>query len=418
MIQLRKYQIEIASKSVQLLRTKKIVYLAMEVRTGKTLTALQAANDYGCKKVLFLTKKKAVESGTIRKDYEALQPNFEIVIANNESLHKINDNNFDLLISDEHHRNSSYPKPNKTTKEIKQRFGHLPMIFLSGTPAIESGSQWYHSFWISDNSPFSEKNFYRWADNFTTPSIKFFGNIQVKDYSKSRDDLISPIIEPYLLKYTQNEAGFTAEIEEHVIYYDMPDKLRKMTETLLKDELIRGNKENIVANNAAAMLNKIHQIENGTVITEQNNSFIIDTYKAEFIKQYFRGKKTAIFYYFQKEKELLLQVYGDTITTDINEFNSSNKHFAIQQISGSEAISLKEADALVYYNFGYSGKNYTQGRDRMTTKERAENNVYFILAKKSINERIYKAIKAKKRYNEKLFQKEYKWQPKQNYNQK
>lgn len=407
MIQLRNYQIDIASKSVQLLRTKKIVYLAMEVRTGKTLTALHAANDYGCKKVLFLTKKKAVESGTIRKDYEALQPNFEIVIANNESLHKITDNDFDLLISDEHHRNGSYPKPNLTTKEIKQRFGHLPMIFLSGTPAIESGSQWYHSFWISDYSPFNEKNFYRWAEKYTTPAIKFFGSIQVKDYSKSIDYLINPIIEPYLLKYTQKEAGFTAEIEEHVIYYDMPDKLRKMTDTLLKDELIRGNKENIVANNAAAMLNKIHQIENGTVITEQNNSFIIDTYKAEFIKQYFRGKKTAIFYYFQKEKELLLQVYGDTITTDINEFNASNKHFAIQQISGSEAISLKEADALIYYNFGYSGKNYTQGRDRMTTKERAENNVYFILANKSINERIYKAIKAKKRYNEKLFIRDY-----------
>ena len=191
-----------------------------------------------------------------------------------------------------------------------------------------------------------------------------------------------------------------------------------MTETLLSDVLIRGNKENIVANNAAAMLNKIHQIENGTVITEQNNAYVIDTYKAEFIKQYFRCKKTAIFYYFQKEKELLLQVYGDTITTDINEFNSTNKHFAIQQISGSEAISLKEADALVYYNFGYSGKNYAQGRDRMTTKEREENNVYFILSKKSLNEKIYKAIKSKKRYNEKLFQKQYSWQPKQNFNQK
>ena len=417
MIQLRDYQIDISAKAVILLQTKKIAYLAMEVRTGKTLTALNAANDYGAKKVLFLTKKKAVESKTIQNDYDLLQPNFKIIIINNESLHKITDDDFDLLISDEHHRNGSYPKPNKTTKEIKHRFGHLPMIFLSGTPAIESGSQWYHSFWISDNSPFIEKNFYRWAENYTTPAIKFFGSIQIKDYSKSIDYLINPIIEPYLLKYTQKDAGFVSEIEEHIIYYDMPVKLRKITETLLKDELIRGNKENIVANNAAAMLNKIHQIENGTVITEQNNAYVIDTYKAEFIKQYFRDKKIAIFYYFQKERELLLNVFGDTITTDINEFNSTNKHFAIQQISGSEAISLKSADALVYYNYGYSGKNYTQGRDRMTTKEREENNVYFILAKKSLNERIYKAIKSKKRYNEKLFQKQYSWQPKANYKQ-
>jgi len=417
MITLRDYQSIIAAKAVQLLQNRKIAYLAMEVRTGKTLTALSAANDYGAKKVLFLTKKKAVESSTIQNDYNALQPSFQIVIANNESLHKVTDNDFDLLISDEHHRNGSYPKPNKTTKEIKERFGLLPMIFLSGTPAIESGSQWYHSFWVSNYSPFTEKNFYRWAEKYTTPAIKHFGNIQVKDYSKSIDELINPIIDSYLLKYTQKEAGFTAEISEHVIYYDMPDKLRKMTETLLKDELIRGNKENIVANNAAAMLNKIHQIENGTVITEQLNSYVIDTYKAEFIKQYFRDKKIAIFYYFQKELELLKNVFGETITTDIHEFNSSSKSFCIQQISGSEAISLKEAEALVYYNFSYSGKTYTQGRDRMTTKDRTENNVYFIMAKKSLNERIYKAVKSKKRYNEKLFMKQYSWQPKQNYKQ-
>ena len=407
MIQLRPYQSELSAKCVNLLNTLKIAYLAMEVRTGKTLTALNAANDYGAKKVLFLTKKKAVESGTIMNDYNALKPNFKIVIINNESLHKVTDNDFDLIISDEHHRNAKFPKPNETTKEIKKRFGNLPMIFLSGTPAIESGSQWYHSFWVSNYSPFKESNFYRWADIYTTPAIKHYGQLKIKDYSKSIDELINPIIEPYLLKYTQKEAGFTSEIEEHVIYYEMPYGLSTMVDTLLTDEIIRGNRENIVANNAAAMMNKIHQIENGTVITEENNSYIIDKYKADYIKLWFTGQKIAIFYYFQKEKELLQQVFGDLVTTDINEFNNSNKSFIIQQVSGSEAISLKAAEALVYYNFGYSGKNYTQGRDRMTTKEREENNVYFFIAKKSINERIYKAIKSKKRYNEKLFAKQY-----------
>ena len=99
---LRLYQEEISAKAVDILKTKKIVYLAMEVRLGKTITALQTANDYGAKKVLFLTKLKAIKS--IQDDYNAIQPNFEIKIINNESLHKVTDNDFDLLISDEHHR--------------------------------------------------------------------------------------------------------------------------------------------------------------------------------------------------------------------------------------------------------------------------------------------------------------------------
>lgn len=412
MILLRQYQQQGASDCVELLNKYRIAYLVWEVRTGKTLTALQAAQDYGAKYVLFLTKKKAVDSNTILNDYNALECTFAIDIINNESMHKVS-GNYDLIISDEHHRNGSFPKSNTTTKEIKKRFGHLPMIFLSGTPAIESGSQWYHQFWVSNYSPFKDLNFYRWAEKFTTPAIKYFGNIQVKDYSKSRDELIMPMIEPYLLRYTQKEAGFVTEISEHVIYYEMPSKLRTMVNTLLSDEIIRGKTENIIANNAAAMMNKIHQIENGTAITESNTAYVIDTYKAEFIKQYFRGKKIAIFYYFQKELELLQAVFGDSITTDIHEFNNSSKSFVIQQVSGSEAISLKEAEALVYFNFGYSGKNYTQGRDRMTTKDRNENNVYFVLAKKSINERIYKAIKAKKKYNEKTFIKDYGWIRKQ-----
>lgn len=408
MIELREYQKEISSKGLEILKSKSILYLAMEVRTGKTLTALNIANNYKAKKVLFLTKKKAVESSTIMDDYNKLNPSFEIVIINNESLHKVLDNDFDLLVSDEHHRNGSFPKPNKTTKEIKKRFSHLPMIFLSGTPTPESGSQFFHQFWISSKSPFKQySTFYKWADKYVTVKMKYFGAIQAKDYSHSNDEEINKILSEYIITYTQKDAGFNTDITEKVIYYEMPSLLHNLSKKLLKDEIIIGTNDNIVADSASAMMNKIHQIENGTVILESGNTIILDKSKAVHIKEYFYGSKIAIFYYFKKELELLQEVFGDTITTDINEFNSTEKNFVIQQVSGSEAISLKKADVLVYYNYGYSGKNYIQGRDRMTTIDREENNVYFFIAKGSINERIYKAIKNKKKYNEKLFIKDY-----------
>ena len=104
MLKLRPYQEEISAKAVDILKSRKIVYLAMEVRTGKTITALSIAERCGAKNVLFLTKKKAVESGTIQNDYNLLAPSYSITITNNESLHKVTDNDFDLLVSDEHHR--------------------------------------------------------------------------------------------------------------------------------------------------------------------------------------------------------------------------------------------------------------------------------------------------------------------------
>ena len=53
-MRLRDYQINIANKGFEILRTKGIVYLVMSPRTGKTLTALHIASLCGVKKVLML----------------------------------------------------------------------------------------------------------------------------------------------------------------------------------------------------------------------------------------------------------------------------------------------------------------------------------------------------------------------------
>ena len=407
MIKLRPYQEEIAEQGLAILSKYKIVYLSMEVRTGKTLTALSIAERYGAKNVLFLTKKKAVEGGTIQSDYNLLAPSYSITITNNESLHKVT-GTFDLFISDEHHRNGSYPKPNLTTKEIKKRYAHFPMIFLSGTPCIESASQLYHQFWISNHSPFAEyKTFYKWAVRYVKEKYKHLYGKQIRDYSDAKTDDIMQVLNKYFIYYTQEQAGFESKIKENVLYYEETHFITRLKEQLLENGIIQSKTDNIIADTSAGLMTKIHQIENGTVITESGVSYVVDKNKAIFIRDYFKGKKVAIFYYYQKELELLKEVFGETLTTDFNEFVSTDKNFCIQQKTGSEAISLKEADALVYYNFGFSGKDFVQGRDRMTTKERGENNVYIILCKGGFNEKLYKVVSQKKRYNEAIFNKDY-----------
>ena len=71
----------------------------MEVRTGKTLTSLGICDKLKVEKVLFITKKKAIPS--IEKDYELLMPGFELVVINYESLHKIKQTGWDVIICDD-----------------------------------------------------------------------------------------------------------------------------------------------------------------------------------------------------------------------------------------------------------------------------------------------------------------------------
>lgn len=403
--ELRSYQIDISQKANDILKKLGIVYLCMEVRTGKTLTALNTASLYGALNVLFITKKRAINS--IESDYKQWCPNFNLKVINNESLHLI-DGKFDLLISDEHHRNGAFPKPNQVTKLIKEKYSHLPMIFLSGTPHPESYSQIYHQFWVSDLSPFNESNFYKWAKTYVNVKDRHLGYAVVKDYSNGIKELINPIIEPYLLTYTQEQAGFKTEVKENILTVKMNDITYHVANKLKKDLFIVSNDgREIISDTAVKLMQKLHQIYSGTVLFEDGSYKIIDSSKAEFISEYFKGKRLGIFYKFKAEYEVLKQTFGHDLSNNLEDFNNGVKHIALQIVSGSEGISLSNADYLVYYNIDFSAKNYWQSRDRLTTMERKSNDVYWVFSENGIEEKIYQSVHNKKSYTTNLFKKDY-----------
>ena len=90
----------------------------------------------------------------------------------------------------------------------------------------------------------------------------------------------------------------------------------------------------------------------------------------------------------------------------LEEFNSTDKNIALQIVSGREGISLRKAMALVYYNIDFSATSYWQSRDRMTTKERLQNKVYWVFSKNGIENDIYKAVVKKKDYTLKHFKRD------------
>lgn len=408
MKKLRDYQEQIANQAIERLTKLGIVYLTMEVRTGKTATSMEVAKLYGAKNVLFLTKKKAVPS--IESDYTGFgyDKHFSITVVNDESMHKV-EGNFDLVIHDEHHRFGAFPKPGKYTKEFKKLFSHLPMIFLSGTMSPESYSQIYHQYWVSRRSPFAKySTFYKWAADFVKIKQKYLGHGMVNDYSEADINLIRLHTDPYTLSYTQVQSGFKSKIHEEILQVTMADKTYDMCAKLKKDLVLQGKDEVILADTSVKLMQKLHQMYSGTVKFESGNSMVIDTSKAEFIKKRFASNKIGVFYKFIEELNALKQVFGSDLTTDISEFDSGSfKVIALQIVSGREGISLKNADYLVFYNIDFSATSYWQARDRMTTMDRPENKVYWIFARSGIEEKIYRSVINKKNYTLTHFKKDY-----------
>jgi len=408
MKQLRDYQVDIATKGQGILARAGILYLALAVRTGKTSTSLEVARLYKAKNVLFLTKKKAIDG--ILDDYIQFgyDKYFTITVTNDESMHKIV-GKFDLVIHDEHHRFSAIPKPGTATKMFRKMFSHLPMVFLSGTPSPETFSQMYHQFWVSDRSPWiNYSNFYKWAHDYVNITQKRIGSFMHNDYTGGIEAKIMGDISHLMLTYTQEAAGFTSEIKETVLYVDMKPSTISIIDKLMKDLVVEGKDEVILADTAAKLMQKMHQLWSGTCKFESGNSMVIDTSKAEFIKKHFAGSKLAMMYIFKEELNLISQVFGaENITNNLDEFNSTDKHFVGQVVSSREGISLKAADYLVMYNIQHSAVSYFQAKDRLTTIDRPNNEVFWIFSNGGIEEKIYKVVKAKKRYTTNIFKKDY-----------
>lgn len=405
MKELRSYQIEIANKALKILTDKKIVYISAQVRTGKSLMALETARLYGAKRVLFLTKKKAISS--IVDDYNDFGYTFYLEVINDESMHKI-EGSFDLIIHDEHHRFGAFPKPGAGTKLFKKMFGAKPMIFLSGTMTPESYSQIYHQFWVSGYSPFKQyTNFYKWANDYVNVKLKNLGYAKVNDYSDAKYDLIYPIIKPYIITFTQEQSGFTTQVIEHIIPVEMQPVTYNVISRLKRDLVVTSaDGRTILADTSVKLQQKIHQLGSGTIKFEDGTAKIIDYSKANVIKEKFSDYKIGIFYKYKEELTMLKEVFGAKLTTELNEFNQTDKWIAYQYLSGREGINLSKADYLVMFSIDFSATTYFQARDRMTTKDRLKNEIFWLLSTKTLDTKIYKAVMNKKSYTNTLFKKD------------
>lgn len=396
---LRDYQIQLSNNGLTVLRQYGLVYFGMQARTGKTLTSMNTANNYGAKSVLFITKKKAI--GSIKKDFEALRPGYSLYLVNYESVHTVN-GEFDLVIIDEAHSLGQFPRPSERVSIIKKLCEGKPVIYLSGTPTPESYSQLFHQFFVSDCSPFKDyKNFYKWAADFVKVKKRMINGVPFNDYKAANKEKIDAATKHLFVTFSQAEAGFLQVVKEEVLTVKMKPSTYWLANKLLKDRVHIGKAgEEIIADTSVKLQNKLHQIYSGSVIAEDGNAIAFDHSKAEFIHDHFKGKKIAVFYIFKAEAMMLRWVFKNRVTESPEEFNASDDLVFISQIqSGSMGTNLSSADALIFFNIHFSNLQYFQARERTQVKDRQlPANIYWVFAEGGIEHRIYEMVKNKRDY--------------------
>ena len=399
---LRDYQVDLANKATDILSEHGLCYLAAEMRIGKTLIALEVARLFGAKKVAFVTKKAVVLSKTVHQDYEKLSPGYELIITNYEQVKKHDWREIDFWCVDEAHNMGAFPNPSQRAMHIKAAAKGKPMLLLSGSPSPENFTMLYPQFSLSSFSPWKHYScFLHWAEDYVDIQLKKVSySREVYDYTQAYKDKINRDIKPYMISFTQKEAGFKTHIKETVLRVAMKDKTYDLMDQLKENNYLKFKEGEIdVVDKPAKYMSKLLQLCSGTVKLDNGHAITLDTSKADFIAERFAGQKIAIFYNFIQELKLMQEVFGDKLTTDLDEFNQTDKWIALQIVSGREGISLRGADALVYYNLSYSAVSYWQSRDRMSYRDKILPSLcFYIFSDNGIENYVYRQVQNKKDY--------------------
>ena len=398
-MELREYQKEAADKLYWLLARKQFAYLMGEVRTGKTLTALSLIERLGIQRCLLVTKKKAIPS--IEKDAKALGLQDKVLIINYERLPKFAWTFWQLLIVDEAHSIGAYPKPSGRWKNLRQ-MSYEKVLLMSGTASPESYSQLYHQMTLHRPVWAQYKNFYEWAKKgYVDIGEKYIGTGQtVNDYSNANKDLILKDIDPYVVRMTQEDAGFETKIEEAVRYVEMNEKTYGLAQDIIDDGISTLDNQTILADTGAKKLSKLKQLYCGTVIPEESSKGIIfDRSKAEYIKQRYGNHKLAIMYCYEAERKMLYEAFPNA-TDSPEEFNANKDAVFIGQVRASrEGVNLSSATYLVFLGVDFAALSYLQARDRASFLGRdTPPRIRYIFAANGIESRVYRTVRKKENF--------------------
>ena len=368
-MELYEHQEELINQAKPILRKYKLVYIAAETRTGKTLAAIHLLKD-DFKKILVVTKKKAISSWNSDIKLSKVK-NFDVI--NYESIHKMDSKEYDVIVLDEAHSIGSYPKPSQRAKQLKEMAKDKSIVYLSATPSAETYSQIFHQLWVSSFTPFEEKSFYQWYKNYGEDDSIFINGMFIKQYKASHGEMIMDMVNHLIVTMTKEKANFDVFVNERIHQVEGDEDYLSALEYFKSNRIITIDENEIVAETSASALNKLHQLNGGTIKVNDKLSLIVSHHKVNYIKENLgNDEKIVILCNYIKERDLLLTRLANS-TDEVEEFkNGSFKYFIGHIKTFSEGVDFSYADSMIIYSLNFSATTYLQSKERLANKKRVK----------------------------------------------
>ena len=439
----RGYQLRAEEKAIAALRGGGGFLLTLEQRTGKTLVSLRVAKQYQtspllivCPKVAIPVWEKAVKDLMIRESINEIHiVSYDNLADNAGSWYRWGDKNhgFFMIVDEAHlikHRGAARSRVVRTVaKRSKYR------LALTGTP-ISQGLQ--DAWAIFD---YLDHLFGPWDDTweggldgrlipgFESRYLLYGGFRGHTIVGYQNEDDFYEIYDKYSFRITLREAKREGEKPPMVLrfqkrFFDLTPEARSIYDELQETLEAVVNESKVRVPNVLACVSKLQQIAGGFFIEKIPTGKITPQGKPVYRKDVHRipGRSKLDFFI----REILPSLHGRfiVICRFIHELEAVQEaickagrtcamvrggipydgKFRTQaicmQIQSGMAVDMSLADTIVFYSTDYSYVNFEQSRFRILNYDKSFGKYIFLLAKDTVDELIYRSVKAKKRIAE------------------
>jgi len=383
--------------------------------SGKSLTALLAiAKSRTIKSILILTKKAAIKG--IEKfindpeltkywehqshyvtNYEALgrfvtrtkSKSGKTIKPVEEPQFKLNPDDYDFIICDEHHVLGKVGKPSKRYKLLKIFAGDKPWLAMSGTSFVETPNQIYYATSFSTKTPFPHKSFYTFFKEYGIPNPIQISRTEFRETYKLAQPQLLQYINTFSVYMTQKDAGIDESLQSNIVLHkvELSNFTKVLYNKLQTDRVIPIGDTLLVADSIMKLNTSLYMLEKGVAKIDDDYYEVGNTETIDYIKNNFTiTKDSVILSAFIGERDLLRKHFPQATVESV--------------ISKAEGVDYSHADVFILTSLTFSGAKYTQVVERTVN---VNNNhivpVNILVSDNAISHDVYEAVTNKRNFN-------------------
>lgn len=412
--------------------------LFLDMGLGKTVSTLTAIDELkynylDVNKVLVIAPKRVAQDtwaqevekwshlthldvslvlGTPKQREQALNKDADIYVTNKENTKWICDRfkkdwPFDMVVIDElstfKNSDSQRFKVLKKKRPLFNRF-----VGLTGTPAPKNIMDLWAQIYLIDGGERLGKFKTHFRQKYFYPTHQVSDNVfnwELKDGSKDEiyesisDITVSMESKDYLKMPERIDSIREAKLsnKERALYNELENNL------IIEDE--DNNEKDIVALNSASLSNKLLQMSNGAVYTDDGSVTHIHDRKLEILDEIIeeaQGKPILLFYNFKHDKERILERYefAEVLEGDyMKRWNNGDiKLLITHPASAGHGVNLQYGGSIaVWFGLTWNLEYYEQANARVYRQGQKETTViHHITTENTIDQKVYDSLKNKK----------------------